>query len=111
METTSVDSQNFYKGDRMIIKYRSYDGRWNWFSQVEEVKSLGYIALEDIPKGDDLSPLGTPDDSKLPYVLHVCRGGRVKVLALYAQEAYLTEDSTGNTIDILIPKVHNEAAK
>lgn len=95
----------------MIIKYRSIDGRWNWFSRVDEVKSLGYMPVSEIPRDDEVSFLGVQNDGAEPYVLHVCRNGHGKMLALYAQEAYLTEDSTGNTIDILIPKTRNEPAK
>lgn len=89
----------------MIIKYRSIDGGWNWFSRVDEVKSLGYMAVNDIPRDDEINFLGIKEDGMDPYVLHVCRNGHGKMLAIYAEEAYLTEDTTGNTIDILIPKV------
>jgi hypothetical protein len=87
----------------MIIKYRNIEDRWNWFSKVDEVNTLGYMPIEDMPQGDEVSVLGIKMDEH-PYVLHVCKDGQRKVLALYAQEAYLTEDSTGNTIDVLIPK-------
>lgn len=102
-------SYDICKGDAMIIKYRNIENRWNWFSKVDEVNTLGYMPIEellaysDMPQGHEVSILGIKMEEN-PYVLHVYKDGQRKVLALYAQEAYLTEDSTGNTIDVLIPK-------
>ena len=83
----------------MIIKYRTTNGSWNWLSQVEELETLGYMPVAQMPT-DTVRVLGT--ESGEPYVLRACVNGKKNVIALYAQEAYLTEDGTGNTIDILI---------
>lgn len=83
----------------MIIKYRSSDDRWNWFSDVEELKVLGHMPEPDIQVRYDT--LGIPDDNQ-PYVMNVCKRGQKRVIAMWASEAYLTEEHTGNTIEVLI---------
>jgi hypothetical protein len=89
----------------MIIKYRDLHGKWNWLSNVGEATALGY--MDEPPEG--AVPLGVA--SGKPYVMSLCVKNESRTVAIYAQEAYLTDDQTGNTIEILIPRNGNGKTK
>lgn len=84
----------------MIIKYRSSDDRWNWFSDVEELKVLGRTPITEVAPGYDA--LGIEDQGMEPFVMNVSQRGQKRTIAMWAVEAYLTEQHTGNTIEVLI---------
>jgi hypothetical protein len=90
----------------MIIKYRSNE-RWSWVSRVDEVREIGTMPVSSIPLDDypakTVTTLGH-DDSSDPYVISVSCAGEEKILAIHASEAYLTDEATGNTIEILIAR-------
>jgi len=89
----------------MIIKYRDSNQRWGWISGVDQVTEIGSTDLTKIQPSsygcESMEELGTWD-SKKPYVIQVSMGAKKRMFALYVQEAYLTEENTGSTIDILV---------
>lgn len=94
----------------MIIKYCS-DELWSWVSNIEEVNEIGVMPISDIPTAQirSLSVLGYPDkETDDPYILQVCARGEQRILAIHGSEAYLIDEATGNTIEILIPKKRNK---
>ena len=89
----------------MIIKYRDCNQRWGWISGVDEVIEIGNVEINEIDSRsygcDIIEELGTWD-AQNPYIIKVSMGPNKRMFALYVQEAYLTEDTTGSTIDILV---------
>jgi hypothetical protein len=91
----------------MIIKYRDYNQRWGWIAGVDEVTEIGNNNIADIQPSlygcESIEQLGSSNiDSKKPYMIQVSMGTKKRMFALYVQEAYLTEGTTGSTIDILV---------
>lgn len=90
----------------MIVKYKSR-GQWGWVSRIDDLTALGKTDPENIDLDDygcsEVEYYGEPDGNEEPFVVSVTSStGKPRVIAFYATEVYLTEDTSGSTIDILL---------
>lgn len=93
----------------MIIKFKNATGSWSWISNVQEMNSLGALDTTTLDRAfvthhgaDNLEHLGDTEVTDKPLILAITQPTGKRLLALYASEAYLTEDKSGSTIDVLI---------
>jgi hypothetical protein len=88
----------------MILKFQDHNGHWTWITNVNEISSLGYCNPYDIHPSDYdclAIEMAGESDGSLPFMILV-NTDHPRLIGINAKEAYLCNDTTGSTVDVLI---------